>query len=1601
MFLKRIRSLLSLVLVFFMAIQPVMAQQLPSGMTASEGVTVDTTDPNILVINAPDHATIDWDSFSIGADQSVRFILPNETSSILNRVLGGSATDIWGALYSNGIVFLVNTNGINFHANAQIDIASLIASTLDISKENFQSGNYEFQKVLGSEIGKILNEANISATNIVFLAEQIQNKGVLEANLGRVVLGSGSKQTISFDNNGSINLVVDEGTANSLIENSGTLRANGGKVMLTAKDINVTLDTLVNNTGIIEATRMVERDGVVEFVSNGAVENSGTINTNKFSEKAYTFRTSGALLGGNAHFDNLDGAAEIGGSIGSNIYDTGDLIVTSDIYLGNAIILGADLDSDGDCSEGGSACDGNGVFYMQEGTSILGQGYNLTIYSSQNPDLAGSGPTLRTISGVVDLTLYASYSSTEFVGHNDITSNSLSIRSGSYILNGDSYYSATGTTLTLNSGDLTTGALGIYASSRDQSAGGASLTIASGASLSATSLLLSASEGKYNGDGAGTFNGGNASLSISSGATAAFSGDAVLNAGAGLNVVASGGTDGGNALIGNEGTLTISGSLSAQGGSGGSSGLNYTGGTGGSAGFNASANTTITGNLTLNSGSAGSDYSDGYNYQAGGAGGSAVTTGEITLNGSGIQNLTTGNSASVSANLTYSGAGTLRLTDDLDMNGNLSVTSGTFNANSQTQNYGGNVSLGSGITLSNAGNAIFDKASGTQTLNSGGKIFAEVQHAGAGTLQLTGNNLTVTGAFTNSSGTYNANGLQTTVSGLTTVSGGTYTAGTGNQNLNGGLSILASSGNSGTDGQHAQDGGAAGSDGTSGVSATYTAGSGITTTTNLIIQSGSGGNGGTGGNSNGGSGGAGGAGGTGGNATLNAGDEKVRVTGNITLVASTNGSQGSDGSSFDNNAGGAGGAGGAQGVNTYTGTLLMNGSGTQNITSNSENLGSLKYSGSGTLRLVDNLDLDGDFSVTSGAFNVNSRVQNYGGNVSLGSGITMSNSGTAIFDKASGTQTLDSGGKSFAALQHSGAGTLQLTGNNLTVTGAFTNSAGNYDANGLQTTVGGLTTVSGGNYTARSGNQNLNGGLTIMAGNGTDGTSGTDAVCDINICNSGSDGSAGVNGASATYIAGSGITSVTGNLNVVAGNGGSGGTTGNSVNYMGNDYGGGLGGAGGNGGAATLDAGNEKVQVSGNITLSGGTTGAQGGNSGGAGGSAGGVTNTGTIVLNGAGTQNITSGGQVFSGIAHSGTGTLRLLDAMNVGSSFTNSAGTFNLNGFSWWMTGATFSNDGTVQLIGSETITGLTNNDTDSGTWNYTGSGSRTLKDFGANDYFNLVISGSGTFTAASDLDLNNSFTQSAGTFVAPASMNVAGDFGRTGGTFTAGTGTVTLDGSDQAISGNTTFYNLTKADATNDEASRTLSLASGNTQTVTNSLTLDGLDEDDRLVLNGAGTFDLTNAATFTGNYLSIQDGTITDNSSGLTLPLDPANSINLGGTTGWFTPPPPSNTEVTPAETANRENEIQRSLAPFVTSGGTDTNSFSGSDFSNTQFSNDQPEPQDTENSDNENTNEESGGFSESINPNAPIILSNNLFEVKQGNLQEANGMQVNGDEAELV
>ena len=98
--------------------------------------------------------------------------------------------------------------------------------------------------------------------------------------------------------------------------------------------------------------------------------------------------------------------------------------------------------------------------------------------------------------------------------------------------------------------------------------------------------------------------------------------------------------------------------------------------------------------------------------------------------------------------------------------------------------------------------------------------------------------------------------------------------------------------------------------------------------------------------------------------------------------------------------------------------------------------------------------------------------------------------------------------------------------------------------------------------------------------------------------------------------------------------------------------------------------------------------------------------------------------------------------------------------------------------------------------------------------------------TFALADDLDVANDLTISAGALDASSSdIYVAGDWANTG-TFTAGTRTVVLDGAGtQAVSGSTTFYNLEAGTST----ARTVTFESGQTQTITNDLTLTGAESE----------------------------------------------------------------------------------------------------------------------------------------------------------------------------
>ncbi len=105
---------------------------------------------NLLSITNSPGAIINWRAFSIGSNEITRFIQQSSASSVLNRVVGADPSVILGALQSNGRVFLINPNGILFGAGAQIDVAGLVASTLNLSNGDFAAGRLRFTNTPGA-----------------------------------------------------------------------------------------------------------------------------------------------------------------------------------------------------------------------------------------------------------------------------------------------------------------------------------------------------------------------------------------------------------------------------------------------------------------------------------------------------------------------------------------------------------------------------------------------------------------------------------------------------------------------------------------------------------------------------------------------------------------------------------------------------------------------------------------------------------------------------------------------------------------------------------------------------------------------------------------------------------------------------------------------------------------------------------------------------------------------------------------------------------------------------------------------------------------------------------------------------------------------------------------------------------------------------------------------------------------------------------------------------------------------------------------------------------------------------------------------------------
>lgn len=210
-----------------------------------------------------------WDTFDIGSYAGVSFLQRNANSVALNRIYDGDPSQILGTILSNGKIFLLNPNGIVFGKGSQLFVGGLVASSLNISDEDFLSSKYVFSN--NGSAGSVINQGNISVRQgsvVALIGPSVTNAGTITATSGDVVLAAGNQVTLNFNGNSLLGYTVDKGVVDALAENKGFIKADGGRVVMTAKAADSFTKAVVNNSGVIEARTLMNKDGRILLLSD-------------------------------------------------------------------------------------------------------------------------------------------------------------------------------------------------------------------------------------------------------------------------------------------------------------------------------------------------------------------------------------------------------------------------------------------------------------------------------------------------------------------------------------------------------------------------------------------------------------------------------------------------------------------------------------------------------------------------------------------------------------------------------------------------------------------------------------------------------------------------------------------------------------------------------------------------------------------------------------------------------------------------------------------------------------------------------------------------------------------------------------------------------------------------------------------------------------------------------------------------------------------------------------------------------------------------------------------------------------------------------------
>ena len=336
----------------------------PAQTVAADGST------QVSVTQTTQQALLNWQTFNVGKQTTLTFDQSAGGANAgqwiaFNKVADptGNPTQILGSIQAAGQVYVINQNGIIFGGSSQVNVHTLVASSLPINDTLItngllsQPGQFLFDGLNQGKIGDITVQAGSQISTpvgadgnggcVLLAGANVTNAGTLATPNGQTILAAGLQVGLvahaSTDPairglDGYVGAVSDPASTLApyagTVSNPGLVEAAQGNITLAGKEI--------HQQGVLDSVTSVALNGSVRLLANyGASANRTYDAANPNTGTPFNFTAAGNVLMGTGSvtrilpdYQSADLTTGTALALGSQIYAQG-----TNIYLANGSII--------------------------------------------------------------------------------------------------------------------------------------------------------------------------------------------------------------------------------------------------------------------------------------------------------------------------------------------------------------------------------------------------------------------------------------------------------------------------------------------------------------------------------------------------------------------------------------------------------------------------------------------------------------------------------------------------------------------------------------------------------------------------------------------------------------------------------------------------------------------------------------------------------------------------------------------------------------------------------------------------------------------------------------------------------------------------------------------------------------------------------------------------------------------------------------------------------------------------------------------------------------------------------------------------------------